>query len=237
MVTGLRVDEIYKSVQGEGPRVGEPTIFIRFGGCNLRCPGWPCDTQHAIDPQFRKEWRFMKPDGIIDVLWHELYIARYDRINICLTGGEPFLQPNGELEELVDLLYAQVSIAEVEVFTNGTQPYRSWALDNLKFIMDWKLPGSGEDPYNATRRKNLANLQAKDAIKFVIKDFDDYKLAKELWYQHVRQTPVQVFYGIVWGSPWITNAGLARWVLDDSLPWKLNVQVHNHIWDRTQRGI
>ena len=36
----MKVNEIYTSIQGEGPNTGIPTTFVRFGGCNLRCPGW-----------------------------------------------------------------------------------------------------------------------------------------------------------------------------------------------------
>ena len=41
----LKITEIFPSIQGEGLRQGEPTIFIRFSGCNLKCDF--CDTQYA----------------------------------------------------------------------------------------------------------------------------------------------------------------------------------------------
>ena len=40
--------EIFSSVQGEGPSVGESTLFIRFAGCDLRC-SW-CDSPHTWTP-------------------------------------------------------------------------------------------------------------------------------------------------------------------------------------------
>ena len=41
--TTLRIQEIFKTVQGEGPHAGRPAYFVRLAGCNLRCHfcfGW-----------------------------------------------------------------------------------------------------------------------------------------------------------------------------------------------------
>jgi 7-carboxy-7-deazaguanine synthase len=226
----MRVDEIYLSSQGEGPRVGIPTVFTRFGGCNLRCPGWPCDTQHAIDPQYRKEWEKLEPTDVYERI--EGVVGNRQDVTVCLTGGEPFLQKESELHELVDLAS---ELHDVECFSNGTLPYPDWAIEKICFIMDWKLPGSGEDTFNEQRIQNLKNLQDKDAIKFVIKDKNDFDLAWRLYRDYVCHTPVEVYYGVAWDQ--ITNATVVKWVLDSGLPWRHNVQVHNYIWDRRRRGI
>jgi len=61
----MRLSELYTSIQGEGPRVGQPVQFMRFAGCNLRCPSWPCDTQHAIDAaRYRHEWETVTPEEL-----------------------------------------------------------------------------------------------------------------------------------------------------------------------------
>lgn len=229
----MRIDEIYISVQGEGPRVGIPTIFVRTGGCNLRCPGWPCDTLHAVLPENRKNWARMEPGDVADQVQQ---VANQRQVNVCLTGGEPFLQKESELHELVDILRAEQNIDCIEAFSNGTLLYPAWAIDDVSFIMDWKLPGSGEDPLNENRFKNLANLTDKDSVKFVIKDEEDYETAKVLWREHIADSsPVEVYFGVAWDH--ITNATLVGWVLEDGLPWRLNVQQHNYIWDRRKRGI
>src|SRR5690348_10212647 len=117
----LRVSEYYLSYQGEGPNTGTPTIFLRFAGCNFQCPGWPCDTQFAIDPKiFTKEQKIYKfhKDLVDDVL--ELW---YPGVNICFTGGEVMLQPNNELELLAAELVSRTGVGcDLEMFTNGSLP-------------------------------------------------------------------------------------------------------------------
>lgn len=235
----LRVVEIYLSIQGEGPRVGDPTVFIRFGGCNLRCPLWPCDSQFAIDPKYRNEWTQMTPREIVDKV-NEI-TEGWDCFNICLTGGEPFLQPNDALEELCNLLMDATQTAYLECFSNGTLLYPDWASTRINFVVDWKLGGSGEAGIGYNKRiENLRRLTSFDAIKFTIAGREDYEQARhisEAVIPGLETDPKQfeIFAGIVWGK--VTNEELVTWMLEDKLNWRLNVQVHNHVWDRNKRGI
>lgn len=230
----MRVDEVYVSVQGEGPRVGLPTVFARFGGCNLRCPGWPCDTQHAILPEYRDQWTKLNPLEVYNSIVYQM--DNTPKMNVCFTGGEPFLQKNSDFREVVQLLSDHPNIGTIECFTNGTLAYPNWAIEDIHFIMDWKLPGSGEDPLDPMRLTNLKELGEKDSIKFVIKDMEDFNVAQELYHKYVEgKSLVQVFYGVAWGS--ISNADLIDLVLTAQLPWRLNMQIHNVIWDRNLRGI
>lgn len=241
----MRISEIYLSVQGEGPNVGRPTVFIRFAGCNLRCPGWPCDTPHAIFPEkYRKEWKTMSVEEITQEVVR--LTENLTHFNVCLTGGEPFLQVHDDLYELVtgeNGLVNANGLVDVECFSNGTLLYPDWALDHITFIMDWKLDGSGENPYSENRLKNLSRMGDKidkvHAVKFVIKNRHDYEQAKDLYFQYIftdrKLMDIEVFYGVVWNE--LTNSELISWVLADGMPWRLNVQVHNYIWDRRKRGI
>jgi len=48
----IRVSEIFgPTIQGEGALIGQPTVFVRTGGCDYRC-SW-CDSLHAVDSRFR----------------------------------------------------------------------------------------------------------------------------------------------------------------------------------------
>src|SRR5215831_11620988 len=121
----MRLSEIYASLQGEGPRVGLPTIFVRFAGCNLRCPGWPCDTPYAIDPATsRKEWLTRTPHQIAEDI--SMVIATSGATNICFTGGEPFLQPSEEFHKLLVELVVLAQGLTFEAFTNGTLEWPTW---------------------------------------------------------------------------------------------------------------
>jgi 7-carboxy-7-deazaguanine synthase len=226
-------------MQGEGPRVGCPTTFLRFGGCNLRCPSWPCDTQFAIDPAYRNEWERVTPSELVE------RIPTYPN-NVCLTGGEPMLQKEEELIELVNLLHKRGHT--VEMFTNGTILYPQRIYETVFIVMDWKLPGSGEGDNafginNKNRVDNFYQLGPGDVVKFTIADTDDFAAAHKVWEEHFTDTgekPIEVYpdvyAGIVWDKG-VTNAELVDMILANELPWKLSIQVHNHIWDRSQRGI
>lgn len=230
----MRVSEIYLSVQGEGPRVGRPTVFLRFGGCNLRCAGWPCDTQHAIDPKFRKEWKKMGIEEVVQAV--RLAGEGIGAYNVCYTGGEPFLQNNEELMHLTERLRELREIGTIECFSNGALAYPPWAWEWIYFVLDWKLPGSGELTNSINRIENVKQMEDLDhAIKFTIKNKNDYETAKEVAAKYELEEHFDVYYGVVWNE--ITNSQLIDWVLADRLPWIFTMQVHNHVWDRRKRGI
>lgn len=93
--------EIFESLQGEGRNVGRPCLFVRFAGCNLKCP-W-CDTE--VTKRF---------SASLDELLAEL--GQYRAKSVVLTGGEPTIQ--GDMPELVAALKNAGYWIAVE--TNGT---------------------------------------------------------------------------------------------------------------------
>ena len=231
----LRVSEIYNSIQGEGHFAGTPTLFLRFAGCNMRCPGWPCDTEHAINP---KIWRIESVKHTPNSLLEEVIISAHQSgiSNICLTGGEPFMQPKDKLEELCKGL--EESGFNLEVFTNGSYVFPSWSSTIVK-MMDWKLEGSGEaDTDLESRLINALNLSPIDGIKFVCTGRDDLDEAKQIWGKLVtdeRWRGAQIWVGSAWDK--LPEKELVEWLLEERLPWKLNVQVHKYIWPADERGV
>ncbi len=147
--------EVFASAQGEGPEVGRTTVFVRFGGCDLRCrwcdsPGtWRATPDLRVETEAGSERFSMhtNPVGIDAVLdWIEA-LAPSNRTWISLTGGEPLLQP-----EAVASLSRRLGARGRRVYleTHGLHAEALAAcVDAIDLVsMDWKLasdvrPGPG----------------------------------------------------------------------------------------------
>lgn len=88
MKNQYKISEIFYSIQGEGGYVGTPMVFVRFSGCNLHCP-W-CDTDHKKGKMLTVKEIIKKIQGLVP--------HPFPNLPICLTGGEPTLQVDLELE-------------------------------------------------------------------------------------------------------------------------------------------
>lgn len=96
----MKVNEIFYSLQGEGYRTGEPSVFVRLSGCNLSCPF--CDTHHQTYTQ-------MTEDEIVAAT------LEYPAGFVVITGGEPTMQLT---RSLLDKLHATGKKIQIE--TNGS---------------------------------------------------------------------------------------------------------------------
>lgn len=214
---GLKLTEIFYSLQGEGLTSGLPTIFIRLTGCPLRCSY--CDTTYS----FTGGVRLSLDDILAD-------IAQYPCKRVCVTGGEPLAQPNAIA--LMKLLL--VHGYEVSLETAGALSVKEVPLQVSK-VMDLKTPSSGECKRNLW--ENLDYLTAHDQLKIVIADRTDYDWAvAKLW-----EFDLHNKCGVVWFSPMfeiderksdVPNIAiqLAEWILADGLPVRLQLQLHKIIW-------
>ncbi len=110
----LKITEIFSSVQGEGLRQGEPTIFIRLSGCNLKCSF--CDTKYT--------WEGSQQYSVDQVLEEVRKIRQsFPAQWICITGGEPLLQ---DIDGLTRALKKEG--LKIQVETNATL-YRTLPVD------------------------------------------------------------------------------------------------------------
>ena len=199
----MKVTEIFFSLQGEGRNQGKPCLFIRLAGCNLRCR-W-CDTAYS-----REGGREMTEDAVLEE------VRRRNPRLVCITGGEPLLQA-GELETLLPAI-ARRGIA-VDIETNGTigfaglQPYAS-------VCMDVKCPSSGEESDLAL----LDAIRPEDSVKFVVEDGEDCRYAREIIGGH--RIAGEIFVSPVYGADY---GKIARFVLDNNLPVRFQLQLHKII--------
>jgi 7-carboxy-7-deazaguanine synthase len=157
--------------------------------------------------------------------------------HLCFTGGEPFIQPDLELHEFCTLAWGRGYTTEV--FTNGTKQFPPWTWQGLQFMMDWKLPGSGEefdDETQKIRRSNALCLKVSDGIKFVVKDEHDLGFALQD-YRSLRDLGVGAIF---WVTP-VWDKYDARYIIEFvqeyELPWRLSLQVHKYIWPAEARGV
>lgn len=125
----LKINEIFFSAEGEGLRQGEPTIFVRLSGCNLRCSF--CDTKYA--------WEEGRELTVPEILSNIVGISkRWPAGWVSLTGGEPLLQ---DLRPLARALHKTGFLIQVE--TNGTRP--------LNFPADWLTVSPKPPAYMVSR--------------------------------------------------------------------------------------
>ncbi|MEO0238620.1 MAG: 7-carboxy-7-deazaguanine synthase QueE [candidate division WOR-3 bacterium] len=129
------ISEIFKSIQGEGPNIGTPSVFVRVGGCNLRCTF--CDTAYASFPENSGSWLTLD----IDEVTKKIHEVRGNVYNLVITGGEPLLQQKA-LRELIGRV--QSFFPSIEIETNGTiLPLELIEIPNISYNVSVKLSNSG----------------------------------------------------------------------------------------------
>lgn len=204
----LRITEIFYSLQGESTTTGLPTVFIRLTGCPLRCTY--CDTEYAFSGG--------KKIAIDDIVAE---VAAYGTPYVTVTGGEPLAQP-GCLTLMTRLLDNGFSVS---LETSGALDI-SQVDPRVVKVMDLKTPSSGELAKNLYR--NIDFLEAKDQIKFVIGDAEDYQWSKAALDRYGLPARCQILFSPVMGQQDPTE--LADQILADRLPVRFQIQLHKLLW-------
>lgn len=211
----FKVNEIFKSIDGEGIRTGLPVTFVRLNGCNLKCSY--CDTRYACEG---KDYDYMTKYDILE------YCIFHGCKRITLTGGEPLLDEH--VNELISLL--EIYDFEVNVETNGSINIIDCPASII--TMDYKSPSSGMEEFMLL--SNLAYLFKGDVLKFVVGSKEDLDRMKEIIeeYQPVCNVYVSPIFGM------IEPAEIVEYVLENKLNnVRVQVQLHKIIWNPDMRGV
>ena len=211
----LQVTEIFKSIQGESTYAGLPCAFVRLTGCNLRCV-W-CDTDYAFFGG--------KAMAICEVV-DQVETFQLDMIEI--TGGEPLLQP--EVYNLMNVFLQKEYLVLLE--TSGSLSLQGVPEKVVK-IMDLKCPSSGECEKNDFN--NFQYLKPFDQLKFVIQDRRDYEWSRNIIRRYSLLAKERVLFSPVFDK--LPLKSLAEWILEDSLPVRIQTQLHKYIWDKNATGV
>ncbi|WOI57719.1 7-carboxy-7-deazaguanine synthase QueE [Palleronia sp. LCG004] len=233
----LRIAEIFgPTIQGEGALIGEPTVFVRAGGCDYRC-AW-CDSLHAVESRYRHDWAVMETDAI----WDEV-VRLSDRrpLTVSLSGGNPAIQDFGPL-----IARGRAEGYRFACETQGSVA-RPWFSDLDMLVLSPKPPSSGErvDWDAFSECLSMGRDAGGIVMKIVIFDRTDYDWARETHARHP-DLPLYLQPGNPDSDPampvdpaalserlaWLTETAMAdRWFAPRILP-----QLHVLIWGN-RRGV
>jgi 7-carboxy-7-deazaguanine synthase len=168
----IRISEIFgPTIQGEGVLSGQPTVFIRTGGCDYRC-SW-CDSLHAVESRFRAEWQTMS----VEAIWAEVErLSGGQPLMVTLSGGNPAIQPLGPL-----IAHGQQRAYRFALETQGSIA-RPWFADLDMLVLSPKPPSSGM-AFDAGQLRSCIAAAAnrpRIVLKFVIFDDADFAFAKQV---------------------------------------------------------
>ncbi len=177
--------EHFYSIQGEGKYLGTPSLFFRFGGCNMKCEGFGCsetspegvevlgcDTVYAVDRKhFGSTW--IEVDSLEKLAFIYNSYTLPIKADIVLTGGEPLIYANDELfVAFIEFLLGKGHRVTFE--TNGAinvdfEKFRVY--QRCTFALSVKLSNSGENEskrVNAEAIQNIATYSQDAFFKFTV---------------------------------------------------------------------
>jgi 7-carboxy-7-deazaguanine synthase len=216
----MKVIELFLSVNGEGLKSGELATFVRFAGCNLRCPY--CDTKYSYEnPKYIE----MSIDEIISK------IESFKAYNVTLTGGEPLIQKD------IDILIKKLSDKgyRVELETNGSVDISKYVgLKGVTFTLDYKGPTSLME--DKMLLDNYKYLTKNDVVKFVCGSTKDLEKARDIILKYKLDEITNPFLSPVFGE--ISLEGMVDFMKENNLNHvRLQLQIHKIIWDKDKRGV
>ncbi|MCF6433637.1 7-carboxy-7-deazaguanine synthase QueE [Leisingera sp. MMG026] len=206
-MTSLRIAEIFgPTIQGEGALIGEPTVFVRAGGCDYRC-SW-CDSMHAVDSANRHDWAVMTPE---EVMGEVRRLSGGKPLTVSISGGNPAIQDFAPV-----IAYGKTEGYRFACETQGSVS-KPWFGDLDTLVLSPKPPSSGErvDWKAFDLCLEAAKGCGQTVMKIVIFDDKDYAWAKAAAERHP-------------GLPLYLQPGNPE--VDPSLPVDLNQATDRLLW-------
>jgi 7-carboxy-7-deazaguanine synthase len=211
----MRVTEIFFSIQGESSHAGKPCVFVRLTGCSLRCVY--CDTKYSY-----AGGREMTMDEVLS------NVAGYPARLVELTGGEPL-----EQEEAYPLMDSLLQRGYTVMLETGGHISIGRVPEPVVKIIDIKCPDSDEGHTVCWENVDLA--QPHDEFKFVITSRSDYEWSRNTYLERLQSKPNAILFSPSHDE--LPAVNLARWILDDGLPVRLQLQIHKYVWGAHVRGV
>ena len=206
--TNIRVIEVFQSIDGEQPRMGEITTFVRLAGCNLHCTY--CDTAESQSSEAGYDMT------VKDLVKH--INSTSNNRNVTITGGEPLLQIEA-VEELCQRL--NVLDYKINIESNGTFNPTTSLLNTVQcFVYDYKSP--------ELFKVDKLNLRINDIIKCVINSRAAFEVVKRVAEEYKY---TKVYVGCVNGEEAsLKELDLIEMILASGLPnLHFNTQLHKKV--------
>jgi 7-carboxy-7-deazaguanine synthase len=211
----LKINEIFHSIQGESSYAGNPTVFVRTTGCNLRCTY--CDTKYSY-----YDGEMMTVDKVVDIA------VGLQSSYVCITGGEPLLQ-----KDVLPLMKQLCDLGKkVSLETSGSKSIEE-VDSRVKIILDVKTPDSGAE--NSFDFQNLKFTNSTCEFKFVICSEKDLEWSENFCRQHEIFEKFTVLYSPSYGK--VDPKWLAEKILQKKSTARLQMQLHKYIWSPEARGV
>lgn len=228
----MQISEIFYSIQGEGPHIGVPAIFLRLSGCNLRCV-W-CDSKFTWNMKSGKQ---MSTKQIIKAL------KKYPCKHLIITGGEPLLQQSA-IRELLEELNSDNSLSTkkstkshtyfIEIETSGSiQPQINELIN--QYNCSPKLSNSKNRQINY--QLSLPKFpKEKTWYKFVVDQPSDLGEIKKFIKDH--KLPKDKIILIPQGITKIDILKRSKWLAETCKKenWRFSTRLHIEIWGN-RRGV
>jgi len=252
--------ECFYSVQGEGSRMGVPSVFVRSALCNFTCAGFKvpyedpitgekkfgCDSYYSVDKSFKKEWdvitEYEELVERIDATIPDFGKNSLTKPDIVFTGGEPLIYWKDEVFQRTISHYVSRG-HKITIETNGaldinfTREYQK----EIMFSTSVKLSNSGELEHKRINIDNLTNIvemSPKSYLKFVCSKASweqDFKEIQEI----LKAIPVYMdVYLMPLGDTNETLQENAKFVMEKCIDngFKYSDRIHIRIWNN-QAGV